>query len=95
LKKINWKYKYVQNLNTPLIIKATTEIEYLISKKFDNKDSNFIRQMKYSILWKNIKEAEKILTNKSEINNVKISIQPFFIKNISKVSENIEIIIEN
>ena len=94
LKRINWKYIYSQNLNKPLIIKATTEIEYYLSKKFDNKNSNFIQQIKHQIAGKNIKDAEKILTNKSEINNVKINIQPFFIKNISTLPENMEIKIE-
>jgi len=94
LKKINWKYFYSQKSNQPLIIKATTEIEYYLSKKFENKNSNFIQQIKHQIAWKNIEEAEKILTNKSEINDVKIRIQPFFIKKISTLPENIEIIIE-
>ena len=92
--KINWKYKYIQKLEKPLIVKATTEIEYIISKKFDNKNSTFIKQIKQSIIWKNIKEAEKILTNRQEINNVKIEVKPFFIKYISKLPENIEIIIK-
>lgn len=95
LKKVNWVYRYIQNINTPFIIKATTQIEYLISKKFNNQNNIFIKQMKYSILWKNIDEAEKILINKPEINNVEIEIKPFFMKNISKIPQNIEVIIEN
>ncbi len=95
LKKINWKFKYTQNLKIPLVIKATTGIEYIINKKFDDKDSNFIKKITHSILWKNIKEAQKNLTNRSEINNVKIKVQPFFIKTVSTIPENIEIIIKN
>ena len=95
LKKINWKYTYIQKMNFPFIVKATTEIEYLISKKFTNKNSNFINQIKNSILWKDIKTAEKILTNKNEINNVKIEVKPFFINHISKLPENIKILIKN
>ena len=94
LKKINWKYFYSQKSNQPLIIKATTEIEYYLSKKFENKNSNFMQQIKHQIAWKSIEEAEKILTNKSEINDVRIRIQPFFIKKISTLLENIEIIIK-
>jgi len=94
LKKINWKYFYSQKSNKPLIIKATTEIEYYLSKKFENKNSNFMQQIKHQIAWKSIEEAEKILTNKSEINDVRIRIQPFFIKKISTLLENIEIIIK-
>jgi len=94
LKKIKWRYIYLQKMNIPFIVKATTEIEYLLSKKIDNKNSNFIQEVKQKILAKDKKEAEKILVNKPEINNVKIEIQPFFIKKISSLPENIEIIIE-
>ncbi len=94
LEKINWKYKYSKNFNKKLRIKSTIEIEYNTSNKFNNKNNFFNTKIKNLILWKNIKKAEKILLNRTEINNVKIKIQPFFLKTISKIPENIEIIVE-
>ncbi|MDQ7023676.1 MAG: hypothetical protein Q9M97_09370 [Candidatus Gracilibacteria bacterium] len=93
--KIKGGYKYLKKLNSPLIVKSTVEIEYYISEKFNKNNSNYMKKLKNSIINKDIKDAENYLINKSEINNVKIRVQPFFIEKISKLPEKIEIIIEN
>lgn len=95
LQKIAWKYEYTSYEKTPFRIKGTLEIEYNVSKKFDNKDALFNNKIKFLISWKPIDKAEKILTNRPEINNVKIDVQPFFLNSISKIPENIKIDIEN
>ncbi len=85
----NGKYKYLQELSTPLKIKATTEIEYYISKNFENQDNYFSHKLKSSITWTNIVDAEDYLVNLPQINNVNIRVQPFFLKTISKIPDNI------
>lgn len=94
LEKINWKYVFSKNFNKKFRLKWTTEIEYNVSKKF-NKDNLFNEKIKHLIAGQNTKKAEKILTNRPEINNVKINVQPFFLKTISQIPDNIEIIVEN
>ncbi len=80
-----------QLIDTPLEIKATTEIEYYVSRNFED-DKNYLHnKIKFSILWMPKKEAEKMLLNMPEINNIKIKISPFFLKNISKISDNVTI----
>jgi len=37
----------------------------------------------------NIKDAEQFLINQPQINNVEIRVQPFFLKTVSKIPENI------
>ena len=87
--KKNGKYEYLQELEKPLKIKATTEIEYYISKNFENKNNYFSHKLKNSIVWMNIKDAEQFLINQPQINNVEIRVQPFFLKTVSKIPENI------
>lgn len=93
--KSNWKYKYLQKIQYPFLIKSTVEIEYYVSEKFNKNNSNYIKKIKHSIISKDIKDAENFLINKPEINNVHIKVQPFFMNKISKLPEKIEIIIEN
>ncbi|MCD5380326.1 hypothetical protein LR004_00205 [Candidatus Gracilibacteria bacterium] len=85
----NGEYKYLQELSTPLRIKATTEIEYYISKNFENQDNYFSHKLKSSITGTNIVDAEDYLVNLPQINNVNIRVQPFFLKTISKIPDNI------
>ncbi len=87
--KKNGKYSYLQELKEPLRIKATTEIEYYISKNFKNQNNYFSHKLKNSIAWMTIKNAEDFLINQPQINNVEIRVQPFFLKTLSKIPENI------
>ena len=89
LKKENGEYEYIQELEEPLRVKATTEIEYYISKNFENQDNYFSHKLKNSISGMNIDDAEDFLVNLPQINNVKIRIQPFFLDTISKIPDNI------
>jgi hypothetical protein len=83
-----WNYKYISELKEPLKIKATVDIEYIISKIFNNNDILF-NKIKYSVIWKDVEKAEQILTNIQEINNVDIKVTPFFLNTVSKISNNI------
>lgn len=86
---VNGKYKYLQEQDEPLRIKATTEIEYYISKNFENQDDYFNHKLRNSITGTSIEEAEHFLVNLPQINNVTIRVQPFFLKTIAKIPENI------
>jgi len=89
LLKINWRYQYIKNFNKKFRLKATVEIEYYTSKKF-TKNKEYLEKLKSFIAGKSEEKALKLLINQPEINNVKIDIKPFFIKNISKLTENIK-----
>jgi hypothetical protein len=91
LKKIKWTYEYVQKLSKPLNIKWTTEIEYYISKSFKNDNTTLNFKIKSQIMWLPLDQAETILINNPEINNVKIDVQPFFINKISNIPQNIHL----
>lgn len=95
LEKVNGRYRYSKKFNKKLRLKATVEIEYNVSKKFNNKEDFLWQKIRDSISWKNIEKAEKILINRREINNVEISVQPFFINTISQIPENIKIYVED
>lgn len=73
----------------PLEIKATAEVEAFYIHNFLNKQNTYIEKLKSSISWINKDDAVKILLNNSNISDVKIEIRPFFIKNISKINDNI------
>ncbi len=77
------------NDDEQFVLKWTTQIEYYLSKNFRNIDNNYINALKYEIAWMGIDSARNILTNNRDINNVSISVQPFFFKNISNNPENI------
>lgn len=83
----------VVKTNKKFILKGTTEIKYFTRKIFDSKNTYLNTRLKNIIRWKKIEKAEKILINRPEINNVKITVKPFFLNTISNISENIEIII--
>ena len=94
IKRVNDFYTKTLNstlIKKPFIVKNTVEIEYNTIKKFNLKNNNLINEIKTFIAGKKIKQAEKFLINKKEINNVKIEVKPFFMKNISKLTENIKI----
>ena len=73
----------------PLEIKATAQVEAFFSHNFLNKKSNYLEKLKANILWMNKEDAIKILLNNPQISKVKIEIRPFFIKNVSKIMDNI------
>ena len=87
----DWKYSYITLPdNEPLKIKATTEIEYYSSKQFSALSNSFLEKIKYQITDIPTYDAQKILLNNSDINNVSIKVAPFFLKNTSKTAQNIE-----
>lgn len=73
----------------PLEIKATVEIDTFISHDFLSKNNNYTEKLKDSIKWLSKENASRLLINDSKISNVLIEIRPFFLKNISNISENI------
>ncbi|USN59177.1 MAG: hypothetical protein H6767_03700 [Candidatus Peribacteria bacterium] len=75
--------------SNPFEVKATMEIEYLVTHNFIQKDNGYIDKLKGLITGIPIEEAEKILINDPKISRVKISSRPFFIKNVSSIEENI------
>ncbi len=78
----------------PFELKATVKVDAFFTQNFLNKDNNFTEKLKNFIAWKTKEEAEKFLINNNKIANARIKIRPFFIKNISKLTENIEFKIE-
>lgn len=74
----------------PFRIKATAQINVYYIQNFQSKSNNFIEKLKYQIAWLTKEEAEKILLNTWVISSVDIQIRPFFIKNISKIIDNIK-----
>ena len=73
----------------PLEIKATAEIEVLISHDFLWQNNNYVEKLKNTIKWLEKKEAFTLLLNDPKISNVEIKVRPFFIKKISNINENI------
>ena len=73
----------------PLEIKATSEIEVLISHDFLDQDNNYVEKLKNTIKGLDKKEAFALLLNDPKISNVEIKIRPFFITKISNINENI------
>ena len=73
----------------PLEIKATAQVEAFFVHNFLNQKNSYVEKLKNTISWINRDDALKILLNNSKISDVKIDIRPFFIKTISKISENI------
>lgn len=78
----------------PFSLRATIEIEVFLSHNFENEDDNYVQRLKNTITWLSKEEAEKILINESKISNVKIDINPFFLKNVSNFYNNIRFFIE-
>ena len=73
----------------PLEIKATSEIEVLISHDFLDQSNNYVEKLKNTIKGLDKKEAFTLLLNDPKISNVEIKVRPFFIKKISNINENI------
>lgn len=75
----------------PFEIKATAQIEAFFSHNFSSDNNTYVDKLKTSILWLSKSEAVKVLMNSSKISDAKIEVRPFFIKNVSKIPENIVI----
>ncbi len=75
--------------NYPYSIKATAQVEVLFIHNFLSKTNSYVERLKTIVAWMDKEEAEKILLNNSKISNVKIETKPFFIDNISKITDNI------
>lgn len=73
----------------PYSLKATVQVEVLYIHNFLSKSNSYVDRLKSIVTWLNKDEAEKILLNNSKISNVKIETKPFFIKNVSKITDNI------
>lgn len=74
----------------PFRIKATAQIRAYYTPNFMSDKNNFIEKLKHQIAWMTKEEAEKVLINTWVVNSVDIQIRPFFIKNISKMVDNIK-----
>ncbi len=79
----------------PFKIKATAEVEAFFSHNFLTKKNNYTDKLKSIISWLPKEKALKVLINNSKISDVYIEIRPFFIKTISKISDNIIIKVVN
>lgn len=79
----------ISKIEKPIEIKATAQIEAFFSHIFLKKENNYIDKLKSTISWIHKDDALKILLNNPNISNVKITIRPFFIEKISKITENI------
>lgn len=75
--------------NSPLEVKATVEIDTLISHDFKDNSNAYTEKLRSTIRWMKKQEAIKLLLNDPKISNVQINIRPFFLSNISNISENI------
>jgi len=75
----------------PFEIKATAQVEAFFSHNFLNEKNNYIEKLKSNVLGMNKEEASKVLLNNPNISAVKIEIRPFFINNISKIMDNIDV----
>ncbi|MDR1944806.1 MAG: hypothetical protein LBQ59_01630 [Candidatus Peribacteria bacterium] len=73
----------------PFSIKATTQVEVFIIHNFLSKSNTYVDRLKTVVAGLSKEEAEKLLLNNERISNIKIEIKPFFIKNISKINDNI------
>lgn len=73
----------------PFSIKATTQVEVFVIHDFLSKSNTYIDRLKAAVAWLPKEEAEKTLLNNSKISNAKIEIKPFFMKNVSKINDNI------
>lgn len=82
-------WEIIYRIEEPLEIKATVEIDTLISHDFLNENNTYTEKLKETIKWVPKQEALKLLLNDPRISNVDITIRPFFLKNISNISENI------
>lgn len=91
--EINWNSLRIANIlwteNYPYSIKATAQVEVLFIHNFLSKTNSYVERLKTIVAWMDKEEAEKILLNNSKISNVKIETKPFFIDNISKITDNI------
>lgn len=73
----------------PFTVKATVTIEVFLSHNFEKENDSYVERLKSSIAWLNIEKAKKILNKESKINDVKITIVPFFINKVSNFPKNI------
>ena len=76
-------------IDDPLEIKATAEIEVLVSHDFLNNNNSYVEKLKSTIKGLEKKEAITLLLNDTKISSVDIKIRPFFIKKISNINDNI------
>lgn len=74
---------------TPLKIKATTEIDMWVSYDFSNNSNFYNQKLKTLVLWLSNDEAINILINEDKISNVVIKNTPFFIQKVSSNLDNI------
>ena len=79
----------ISKKKSPFEMKATLEIEVLLSHNFLSKNNAYIERLKATIVWLKIDKAKKKLLNNPKISNVEIENKPFFIKEISSIPENI------
>lgn len=85
----------INRVNKPLNIKATVEINFLISHDFANNKDSYTKKLKSTIRWVEKEEAINLLLNDKKVSNVDIKIRPFFIKKISNIVDNITFKINN
>ncbi len=79
----------VDKTETPLTVKATTEIDLWVSFDFDNNSNFYNQKLKQMILGLSNTEAKSMLINEQNIANVYIKNTPFFIRNVSNSLDNI------
>jgi hypothetical protein len=80
---------------SPLYIKATTELDATMSYNFEDKNSNLTKKLKNLILNTTKNEAISILIKNANISNIKIVFSPFWLTRVSNNPDNIEFIIQD
>jgi hypothetical protein len=70
-------------------LKSTIALEVFLAHNFEEETNTYVERLKSSISWLEIEQAEKLLSEEEKINDVKITIVPFFIKKISNFPKNI------
>lgn len=73
----------------PFIVKSTAMIEAYFIHNFLWENNNYVERLKSVVAWINRDEAENILINTWRISDVDINIRPFFLNNVSKITDNI------
>lgn len=82
-------HKVYQNKKSPYTLKATVQVEAFYTHNFLSKKNNYVQKLKWFIQSTPVVDAEKLLINNPKISNVEIEVQPFFMKKVSSIPDNI------
>jgi phosphoribosylaminoimidazole carboxylase (NCAIR synthetase) len=78
----------------PLSLRATVELDSVITYDFENNANNLTRKLKSQIAGSDEQEIRKILQNDANISKVQVKFSPFWLTKASSNIDNIEFILE-